>query len=502
MKIKLLSLSTLFLSSALFFTGCNDDEGNTCEESVWYADTDGDGLGDAKNLILACEQPEGYIADNTDDDDTVAACEVITWYEDRDEDGLGNPDVSAESCTQPAGFVDNADDTYDVPAIYTVTLKNTGGNEPEYVVTTTDLMSGTISSEGTGFESFDWNFSYSVGNTLFVLGYTNFEAQAYQPNEDGEIVEIGKFLLETPLEVFGNVNDEIMLAMDAPRLGGHTARKLYSIDAATGFITNITDVSIYDIDTGTPGEGVTAWPVALEVVGDKLFVPFYLVDDLGYYSTPAPDNAYVAVYDYPNVGSTPIAIIEDDRTSNIGVNGSTTGLIQTDGGDLYSFSSGAYLAGYLPVATKPSGILKIANGTTDFDDSYFFNVEEAENGGILFWMDHLSGDKAIARVLTEDVDPADDPDYAYYWGAFGRFLFNQRLVIIDLAAQTVTPVADVPLHAKRYSTPVLVEDNKAYVSIETADEAYVYQVDIENATAVKGAKIEGKTIKGFNNLYK
>ena len=86
------------------------------------------------------------------------------------------------------------------------------------------------------------------------------------------------------------------------------------------------------------------------------------------------------------------------------------------------------------------------------------------------------------------------------WGAYGREIFNQKLVIIDLDAQTVTDVANVPLHAKRYTSPLMVEDGMVYVSIETADDAFVYKVDVANATAVKGAKIVGKTIKGFYKL--
>lgn len=383
----------------------------------------------------------------------------------------------------------------------TFLIKTTGDVGAEYVVSSESVMEGSLSAEGVGFESFDWNYSYVVGKTLFVLGYTNFEAQAYQVNEEGEVAQAAKFLLETPLEVFGNVNDELMLAIDAPRDGSHSIRKLYSIDAATGFITGITDLSIYDIDTGIPGEGVVAWPSGLEVVGNQLFIPFYLVDDQGYYTTPAPDKAYVAVYSYPNVEAEPVKVIEDTRTSNIGASGISTGLVQTDGGDLYSFSCGAYIGGFSPSTTLPSGILKIANGANSFDENYFFNVEDAENGGIIFWMDHVGGDKVIARLLTEDVDPATDPDGLSFWAAYGRELFNQKLVIIDLANQTVTPVEGVPLHAKRYSMPVYVEDGMAYVSIETADEAYVYEVDIENATSTKGAEIDGKTVKGFCNLY-
>ncbi|MTI20337.1 T9SS type A sorting domain-containing protein, partial [Fulvivirga sp. RKSG066] len=41
-------------------------------ETVWYADVDGDGFGDAAVTLAQCEQPTGYVADNTDCDDTDA----------------------------------------------------------------------------------------------------------------------------------------------------------------------------------------------------------------------------------------------------------------------------------------------------------------------------------------------------------------------------------------------------------------------------------------------
>ena len=147
------------------------------------------------------------------------------------------------------------------------------------------------------------------------------------------------------------------------------------------------------------------------------------------------------------------------------------------------------MAGFAPASSKPSGILRIRAGSTAFDPDYFFDIEAATGGGKIFWFDHIGGNKAIARILTDDSGGL--------WTAYGRDVFNQKLVIIDLAAQTVTDVANVPLHAKRYSSPVTVKDGKVYVSIETASEAYVYQVDIDAATATRGAKINGKTIKGF-----
>jgi hypothetical protein len=191
----------------------------------------------------------------------------------------------------------------------------------------------------------------------------------------------------------------------------------------------------------------------------------------------------------------PEKIIMDTRTGNIGTNGHTTGLIQSETGDLYSYSCGAVIAGFAPASEAPSGILKINKGETEFDPNYFLNIEEATNGGKIFWFDYVGNNKAIARILSQDFN-----DPAYAWAAYSRSLFNQKLVLIDLGTGSITDIADVPYHAKRYSSPVLVDEGFAYVSVETETEAYVYKVDIANASAVKGAKIIGKTIKGFYKL--
>lgn len=371
----------------------------------------------------------------------------------------------------------------------TMFFKSTGGDETEFILSKNDIMSGEISVIGSGIEQTGWRFYYPVGNTLFASGYSDDnQCAAYADNGNGVIQKKSAFIFDNALEMFGHSDDnQTLLAMEIPR-AGFADRKLHFVDVSSGFVSKIVGTRIYENTT----DSITAWPTSLQVSGNHLFVPFHKLDAKGWFTTPSPDTAYIAVYDYPIVGTEPTKIIKDSRTSNIGVNGATTGLIETETGDLYSFSCGAEMAGFSPASSKPSGILKINSGQTEFDASYFFDIEAATGGGKLFWFDYVGNNKAIARILTDDNGGA--------WAAYGRDEFNQKLVIIDLVNKTVTDVANVPLHAKRYTSPILVEDGKVYVSIETATEAYVYQVDVTTATATKGARINGKTIKGFYRL--
>jgi len=56
-------------SSTTFDSGTVDDT-NVCQRERWYADADGDGFGDRTTAVLACEAPEGMVADYADCDDT------------------------------------------------------------------------------------------------------------------------------------------------------------------------------------------------------------------------------------------------------------------------------------------------------------------------------------------------------------------------------------------------------------------------------------------------
>jgi hypothetical protein len=105
---------------------------------VFFADSDGDGHGDAASTTEACTAPEGFVSTDLDCDDTAAAVspnatevcnevdddcdgdidepdavDAATWYRDADEDGYGDEAATDVQCDQPSGYVDNAEDCDD-----------------------------------------------------------------------------------------------------------------------------------------------------------------------------------------------------------------------------------------------------------------------------------------------------------------------------------------------------------------------------------------------------
>ena len=115
-----------------------DELDNDCDEDIdeevgdtWYQDADGDSYGNPSGSTVACEQPEGFVADDTDCDDSNAEVfpeageqcdeldndcdgeidEEITslWYADADGDTYGDASSTLEECDPPEGWV--ADDT-------------------------------------------------------------------------------------------------------------------------------------------------------------------------------------------------------------------------------------------------------------------------------------------------------------------------------------------------------------------------------------------------------
>jgi hypothetical protein len=83
-----------------------DSEDPDCTgEFTWYEDSDGDNYGNPDVSQEVCDQPTGYVLDNTDCDDSDANDHPgQTWYKDADDDGYSDGTTDTSSCERPPGY--------------------------------------------------------------------------------------------------------------------------------------------------------------------------------------------------------------------------------------------------------------------------------------------------------------------------------------------------------------------------------------------------------------
>lgn len=374
-----------------------------------------------------------------------------------------------------------------VPAAYALGIGVTSnGTTTNYVVKSEDLMTGKISPIGNGLTLAGYR-DYSIGNTtVFAIGgFEQANVDGITQDASGALTVSGTATFDRAADVIQQVDDNQMLALEYPtKVNGNQAR-WYFVDIATKKINKNISTPLTPLIAGRDNPVYSG----MVVRGNQLFVS-HLHFDVDF-NTNHTDTNYVAVYSYPEIKFE--KLITDTRTGPTGAWQTKNGLILTENGDIYSMSSSNISNGYSK-STKPGGFLKIKNGETAFDASYFFQTDKL--GGKISHVRYLGNGLVFAAISTIATQTAADR-----WGDKSLKLaiidlVNQRITDVKLQGGTVNSLIHNGVGGRSF--PVLVEGEKVYYPITGADgSTFIYQIDITTATAIKGAEVQGSFVGGI-----
>lgn len=351
------------------------------------------------------------------------------------------------------------------------------------------LMTGEISAKGVGIEQ---NGScFPVENTFFALSTDDDGAASFHLNSTGKLVQGGKLAFESSYAV-GYTDDKRMINIGATWDGSSSDYELMIYNPTT---ISVDGRKFNDFSVDPSNKKILYWPTGAAVSGDKLFVPVYTKDVTDGTNKVLSSDATVRIYKYPSLDY--VTTIKDARTNAIGMYYTNTGIVQTQSGDIYTFSSNAHAGGYPPTAVS-SGVLRIRKGDAKFDPGYFFDLETSSLKGKVLAAYPLGGEKVFISYIPNTVDSKDN-----FYGFLGtKTIFKSA--ILDLANKTILEVTGLPDHGGDEFFglgSLLVEDGKAYKSFVTGKEARVYQIDIATGTAKAGALLkEGLYLPSIGKL--
>ena len=166
---------------------------------------------------------------------------------------------------------------------------------------------------------------------------------------------------------------------------------------------------------------------------------------------------------------------------------------KADNGDVYVFSGAIaknppkVKAPQTPdvASTKPAGALRIKQGATDFDSSYFFDISAVSGNGIFRRVWHITGNKFLLEFFNDASKAALN------------VVDVNRFAIVDMEAKSFNWVTGLPAlsdFANMTSNPVelAVYNGKVYlpVNVKNSDPA-IYVIDPATNVATKGLTVKG-----------
>lgn len=360
-----------------------------------------------------------------------------------------------------------------------------GSDGADYLSTAASLSEGIVSPVGNGYEQLAWA-SYIQGEDQLFSNAAN-TITSYYKDDEGLLTEGSSVTTSLGVFAYDVADESTLIAVGSPWYASGS-KEIYVIDTDAMTITNTVETTLGDFYNSDTDFGISM-PSGAEIVGDYLFISYYLYDGNG--DVTNGDVAKIAVYSYPGLEFQ--KTISDDRAADIGRYYSKYGMIQDEDGNIFTMSSSSLACGWNPTPTVNSGILKISNGSTDFDDDYYLDFETLSGGYKLNDIYYAENGKAVVRILADDTTE---------WSTYSPYSENPVLEygVLDLYNKTFTKLSGMEKSGGGWNGVALAEGSTVYVGVSNSAYSGVYVIDVDTETVVEGADIDGNYAKALLSL--
>ncbi len=370
------------------------------------------------------------------------------------------------------------------PSQVNYALSVTGGtypNQTTYLFGTHDFPTGSLGTSNAN-ESASSGIIFKYGKYIFQ---NNFGAPAtlkkFEFDENGKPKELGSFAI-AGLKTIGSVDFISDTEAYATVSGYGSIPKLIKFNP-----TAMTVTATIDLASIQRNDAAELYYMGLVHRDGYLYMGTTYLNKAG---DPLESKLYVTILDL-NTGKV-LKQVSDTRSTMIWNGGSEASfqpnsLVKDASGDIY-------VMGYA-FGAKPSGILRIKSGTTDFDASYFFDLNAATGKpclGILYF--------GAGNVFTVRYD--DAAAYPFDLDANYNSVATCSYYKIDLAAKTTSGniSSAIPKFFGNDAFATSFNDGKIYFNASGAASNSIYSYAISGGAVKKEFDLASGGCNGFAKM--
>jgi hypothetical protein len=343
-----------------------------------------------------------------------------------------------------------------------ITNINTGSTSVAYLGTRENLSAGSYINVNAQ-QVVSYPLAQVYNNEVYLIeARSGDKIKKYTRNMDGILTNVGN--LTMPAASF-----PYCIAFESATKAyvslGNTG-KIAIINPSDMTRTGAIDLTSYALGDASPDPGVMAYK------DGKLYVACLQTSD-GYTSS---HPAQLLIIDLAN--NNQVTSITDQRSTYASNASSAGSMFFDENGDLYVLCMGSW--GFIP--GQKCGFLRVRNGETRFDPSYFFNITDYAianiPGGHLDYLHRMeyAGNGIVYGTGNIPALMSNPPDYVRdkTFGAFRVDINNQVIAKLDIP------------YSNGYAACVMPYDNKVYYGMSSNTGVGIYSFDPATNAASNG----------------